>query len=438
MIRSYDSYRSSGFEWLGDIPSHWKTVRIGAAFQERNEKVSDSEFFALSVTKNGIVPQMESVAKTDAGDNRKRVNVGDFVINSRSDRKGSSGVSELEGSVSLISIVLKPNLHDPSYIHHLFRSYNFQEEFYRNGKGIVADLWSTRFTEMKNISVPLFDLGEQKAIAKYLDNETQRIDSLICEKQSFIALLKEKRQALISHFVTKGLDPNVPMKDSGVEWLGEIPEHWSISRLSYLATVNGRVGWKALKADEYVDEGYAFLSTPNIKGKHIDFDNTNRITEERYIESPEIILEIGDVLLAKDGSTLGITAYVDELPRAATVNSSIAVLKTFNSKLYSEYLYWFLLGEYMQNIIQRKKEGMGVPHLFQKDINKFTILIPDFEEQKRICEKLRDSVGRLDFLLDEVRKSIDLLREYRTSLISAAVTGKINVRGMVDTKVGAA
>lgn len=301
--------------------------------------------------------------------------------------------------------------------------------------GPVPSVNEGQLKRFQCVAPPVHD---RQLIAQFIDKETIRIDALIKEKQRFIDLLKEKRQALISHFVTKGLDANVPMKDSGVEWLGKIPEHWSVSRLSYLATVNGRVGWKALKADEYVDEGFAFLSTPDIKGKQIDFENTNRITEERYLESPEIMLEVGDVLLAKDGSTLGITAYVEELPRAATVNSSIAVLKTFNNQLYSEYLYWFLLGQYMQNIIQRKKEGMGVPHLFQRDINKFTILLPDFGEQKKICEKLRSSVGRLDFLLDEVRGTIDLLREHRTALISAAVTGKIDVRGIVDTKGGAA
>ena len=136
-------HKDSGVDWLGRIPSHWNLSRIGAQFYQRSEKVDDTEYPPLSVTKTGVVPQMAHVAKTDANDNRKKVCKGDFVINSRSDRKGSSGTSDYDGSVSLISIVLTPKNYSPRFAHHLFRSYPFQEEFYRHGRGIVADLWST-------------------------------------------------------------------------------------------------------------------------------------------------------------------------------------------------------------------------------------------------------------------------------------------------------
>lgn len=139
-MQGYPKYQETNLDWLGKVPVHWSLGKLGACFFERNEKVSDIEYPALSVTKNGIVPQMEHVAKTDAGDNRKKVCKDDFVINSRSDRKGSAGVSEYEGSVSLISTVLEPRFYLPKFAHHLFRSYNFQEEYYRFGKGIVADL----------------------------------------------------------------------------------------------------------------------------------------------------------------------------------------------------------------------------------------------------------------------------------------------------------
>ena len=144
----YPKYKDSGVEWLGQVPEHWDVKRIGYYFIERREKVSDKDFPALSVTKNGIVPQLDTAAKSDDGDNRKKVLKGDFVINSRSDRKGSSGASELDGSVSLICTVMCPQeqVHTP-FVHHLLRSQPFQEEFYRYGKGIVADLWSTNYSE---------------------------------------------------------------------------------------------------------------------------------------------------------------------------------------------------------------------------------------------------------------------------------------------------
>lgn len=176
----YPKYKDSGVEWLGEVPEHWEVRRLGHYFSERREKVSDTQYPALSVTKHGIVPQLETAAKTDAGDNRKLVLKGDFVINSRSDRKGSAGVSDADGSVSLISIVLQP--HEGAwmpFIHHLLRCQQFQEEFYRNGKGIVADLWSTNYSEMRNILLGLPHIAEQTAIAAFLDRETAKIDALV-------------------------------------------------------------------------------------------------------------------------------------------------------------------------------------------------------------------------------------------------------------------
>ena len=200
----YPKYKDSGVEWLGEVPEHWAVRRLGYYFDDRREKVSDRDYPALSVTKNGIVPQLETAAKTDDGDNRKRVCGGDFVINSRSDRKGSAGVAESDGSVSLICTVLSPRSDVlPAFIHHLLRSVPFQEEYYRYGKGIVADLWSTNYGEMRNILLAIPPPTEQSAIATFLYRETAKIDALIAEQQRLIELLQEKRQAVISHAVTK-------------------------------------------------------------------------------------------------------------------------------------------------------------------------------------------------------------------------------------------
>lgn len=204
---NYDvQMKDSGVEWLGEVPEHWNVKRLGAFFEERRHKVSDKDFSALSVTMKGIVPQLDSAAKTEAGDNRKLVLKNDFFINSRSDRKGSSGVSELNGSVSLISIVLKPKIIIPQFSHHLLRSYLFQEEFYRCGKGIVADLWSTNYSEMKNILIPEVPKSESELIIAFLDHETAKIDTLIELQQQQINLLNERRTALISAAVTGKID----------------------------------------------------------------------------------------------------------------------------------------------------------------------------------------------------------------------------------------
>lgn len=195
--------KDSGISWIGMIPEHWETKKIGSLFVERKEKVSDKDYPALSVSKIGITPQLETAVKTDNGDNRKKVCKNDFVVNSRSDRKGSCGVSPYTGSVSLINIVLAPRENiEVQYYHYLFRSNDYIEEYYRIGRGIVADLWTTRYSEMRNIFVPFPPLDEQKAIIAYIDEKCQKIDTLMTELQAEIDYMKEYKQRLIADCVT--------------------------------------------------------------------------------------------------------------------------------------------------------------------------------------------------------------------------------------------
>lgn len=428
-VQRYDRYVDSEVEWLGEVPEHWDLTRLGTRFEQRKTKVSDKDFPPLSVTKNGTIPQLASAAKSNDGDNRKLVKKGDFVINSRSDRKGSSGIAYQDGSVSLIYIVLEPLNINPIYCNYLLKSFNFIEEFYRMGHGIVADLWTTRYDEMKAIIVGIPPLSEQTAIAEFLDDKTTKIDEAITIKEQQISLLKERKQILIHKAVTQGLNPNVKLKNSGVEWIGEIPEHWNCVKFKFIIRTKARLGWRGLKAAEYVDKsGYGFLSTPNIKTRDIDFDGAYFITKRRYYESPEIMLELGDVLLVKDGSTLGISNIVRELPFKCTVNSSIAVLRVMeNVKLLPEYLDYFLKSETCQRIIEKKKDGMGVPHLFQSDINNFSVPIFSREEQKEISDYIEISSLRLDESINLKQQEIDKLKEYKSSLINSVVTGKVKV-----------
>lgn len=230
-MERYSEYKDSGVQWIGEVPSHWEVKRLANYFIERKIKVSDKEYAPLSVTKNGVYTQLDNVAKTNDGDNRKLVLSGDFVINSRSDRKGSSGVAKQDGSVSLINIVLRPrkNIY-PDFCNYLLKCYSFIEEYYRNGRGIVADLWTTRYDEMKTIKIPVPSLNEQKAIVTYLNKVTLNVDRAIAQQQKIIELLNERKQIIINKAVTKGLNPDVPMKDSRVEWIGEIPAHWDVMK----------------------------------------------------------------------------------------------------------------------------------------------------------------------------------------------------------------
>ena len=195
--------KSSGLRWNALVPEHWEMGRVRNFFEYRNEKVSESDFAPLSVTRNGVVPQMENVAKSLAeGDTRKRVCRNDFVVNSRSDRKGSCGTSPFDGSVSLIYIVLKPKDISPEFVDYYFRCNDWVEEFYRNGKGIVADLWTTNYAIMRNIEIALPPIEEQRAIAAYLDEKCSKIDAIVEKINTQIERLKELKRSLINEVVT--------------------------------------------------------------------------------------------------------------------------------------------------------------------------------------------------------------------------------------------
>lgn len=420
--------KDSGVRWLGMIPKSWDLDKIVSLYSERSTKVSDKDYPALSVTKQGIVPQLESAAKTDNGDNRKLIKKNDFVINSRSDRRGSCGISEYEGSCSLINIVLAPqNNMVNRYYNYLFKTELFADEFYKWGNGIVDDLWSTKWSNMKNIMVPFPPLEEQQAIAEHLDNKCTQIDTIIAKEKSIIEKLQEYKRAIITNAVIKGLDSTVEMADSGIEWIDSIPDHWKVKRLIFSAYIRARLGWKGLKADEYTSEGHPFLSAVNIQNDKLVWEDLNFINDDRYDESPEIKLELGDLLLVKDGAGIGKCAVVDQLPYGtATTNSSLGVITPY-PELNSMYLYYFFESAIFQNYISRIKNGMGVPHLTQGNLKNIMVVIPPYCEQEAIVTHLDEKCANLDSLIVKKQSLINKLSEYKQSLIYEVVTGKKEV-----------
>lgn len=420
--------KDSGVQWLGMIPKAWDLDKIVSLYSERSTKVSDRDYPALSVTKQGIVPQLESAAKTDNGDNRKLIKKDDFVINSRSDRRGSCGISEYEGSCSLINTVLAPkNNMVNQYYNYLFKTELFADEFYKWGNGIVDDLWSTKWSSMKNIMVPFPPLEEQRVIADYLDIKCIQIDTIITKEQSVIEKLQEYKRAIITNAVVKGLDLTVEMVDSCIEWIDSIPNHWKIKRLIFSAYIRARLGWKGLKADEYTSEGHPFLSAVNIQNDKLVWEDLNFINDNRYDESPEIKLELGDLLLVKDGAGIGKCAVVDQLPYGtATTNSSLGVITPY-PELNSMYLYYFFESAIFQNYISRIKNGMGVPHLTQGNLKNIMVVIPPYCEQEAIVAYLDKKCSNLDSIILKKQALIDKLAEYKKSLIYEVVTGKKEV-----------
>ena len=440
--QQYAEYKDSGVEWLGEIPKEWIPIRLKHLLLESlvygaNEAAEDDN------PKNPRyirITDMNSDGTLDPNTFRSLplhiaenylLKDGDILLARSGATVGKSFYYKSEFGISCFAGYLIRARPHRSKLDSKFAYWFFQSDSYWKyvaGSQIKATIQNVSAEKYGDLYLSLpTEIEEQSQIANFLDYETAKIDSLIEKQQQLIQLLKEKRQAVISHAVTKGLNPNVPMKDSGVEWLGGVPQEWMVSRLGYETWIRARLGWKGLKADEYVDDGYIFLATPNIKGKQIDFNNVNYINKQRYEESPEIKLNIGDVLLTKDGSTLGTVNIVRDLPKPATVNSSIAVITPYKN-LASEFLLYLLTSSFMVNTIQRIKGGMGVPHLFQADLNKFYLPIPDPAEQFEIVKFLDQETAKIDMLISKAESAIQLMQERRTALISAAVTGKIDVR----------
>lgn len=421
----------SGVEWIGEIPENWKLNKIGQLFNLRNEKVSDKYYSPLSVSKGGIVPQMENVAKSDASDDRKLVLKGDFAINSRSDRKMSCGVSPLDGSVSLINTILYPKNDDViynNYMNYLLKNYGFAEEFYRWGHGIVADLWTTKWQEMKSIMLPLPSVQKQKATYDFLNQKTAEIDSLIDIENQQIEKLKEYKQAVITEAVTKGLDKNVPLKDSGVEWIGKIPEGWNTIKIKFTSWLKGRIGWDGLKSGEFIEEGpYLITGTDFIDGG-INWDTCVHISEERFMEDELLHIYENDLLITKDG-TIGKLAIVKDCPKKVSLNSGVMIIRnTTKWKYLDKYLYYILSSEQFYLWYGLSQSGNStIKHLYQGQFYNFEFTYPDLNEQKKISDYLDEKCADIDKLIEIKKQKIDQLDEYKKSLIYEYVTGKKEV-----------
>lgn len=400
-MKTYESMKSSSVFWLGMIPEHWECMKIGSLFSQRKNKVSDKDYAPLSVTKMGILPQLESAAKTNDGDNRKLVCAGDFVINSRSDRKGSCGVSELDGSVSLINLVLTPrNEWNNRYAHYLLRSQPFSEEYYRYGRGIVADLWTTRFSEMKNIMLPVPPREEQDHIVRFLNWKVSEINRLINIKRKEIERIEELKKAVVSHAVTQGLDSTVTMKSSGVNWLGDIPAHWELSKV---------------KHQFYIENGSDPVIDGDIPVYGSGADSFKTCGE--YKCGPT-------VLLGRKGATLHIPHYITGCYwNVDTAFNTVAKPYCKVSMLF----FYFLATLFDYNFY---KTQTTLPSMTQFNYKNIIIPVPPLTEQENILKYLEQELSKYDGIISNKNKEIKCLNEFKIRLISDVVTGKIDVRGI--------
>lgn len=447
--KKYTSYKDSGLEWFGEIPSEWINTKLKYhSFIYNGNSISDNEKENYeNLNTNFSIPYI-STKDIDSNflsidyDNGMRISVNNDKF--RRAKKGSSLICIEGGSagkklgllekdvcfVNKLACIDSYNNLDNKFCNYILRSSVFNYLFSLSTTGLIPGV---SINQLKDFEIILPPLNEQQQIANFLDKATAKIDTLIKKQTKQIELLKEKRQAVISHAVTKGIKSNVKMKDSGVEWLGEIPEHWEVTKLKFYVNVKGRIGFRGYTKDDLVskEEGALVIGASEMNNNaKLEIKNPQYISWYKYYESPEIILTQGDLLFVQRGSTVGKVAHIDFDIEKATINPSLVVLKRI--KLNPSYLKYYLLSHLIKSIVKVETSNTAIPMISQEQIGNYTLSIPKKEsEQQQIVNYLEEKTSKIDTLIEKSNKSIELLKEKRTALISAAVTGKIDVREKV-------
>lgn len=412
--------KDSGIEWIGAIPQDWQLSKIGSLYTQRNEKVSDKDYQPLSVTMQGILPQLATAAKTDDGDNRKLVRVGDFAINSRSDRRGSCGISPLDGSVSLINIILTPRtVMHPGYYNWLFHTTLFADEFYKWGHGIVADLWTTRWQEMKSITVPVPEYAEQERIAAFLDAECTEIDAVLEKTRASIEEYKKLKQAVITQAVTKGIRGDRPMKDSGIEWIGDIPAEWEIKRIKNICSL--KTGSTPSTGNAEWFNGDLLWFTPGDFNEKFVLLSSNR-TLSRTAEKDGVatMIPANSVLVVCIGGSAGKVGYTNY---GCSCNQQITAL--CKSNIMPKLLMYDVNAG--MPFLRNTTMFTTLPILNNQAIGGLVLPIPREEEQLSIIEYLDEKCAGIDALIAKKQQYITEIENYKNSLIYEYVTGKKEV-----------
>lgn len=421
--------RDSGIEWVGAIPQDWQLSKIGSLYTQRNEKVSDKDYQPLSVTMQGILPQLATAAKTDDGDNRKLVRVGDFAINSRSDRRGSCGISPLDGSVSLINIILTPRtaMH-PGYYNWLFHTTLFADEFYKWGHGIVADLWTTRWQEMKSISVPVPEYAEQERIAAFLDAECAEIDAVLEKTRASIEEYKKLKQAVITQAVTKGIRGDRPMKNSGIEWIGDIPESWEVSSVRYIGQLQNGIS----KGGEFFGKGFPFVSYGDVYKNYELPHSVSGLIDTTEDERATYSVEYGDIFFTRTSETIEEVGFSCVCKRSipnATFAGFIIRLRPFcaDEKILTDYAKYYFRGEHIRAYLVKEMNLVTRASLGQTLLKGMSVIVPPKSVQKEIAEYLDDKCADIDALVAKKQQYLTEIENYKKSLIYEYVTGKKEV-----------
>ena len=416
-----------------DILNHsWDSMRIKHLFEERVEKNSDSKNDYLSIVKDvGVIPYSEKGnvgnKTSDNPENYKRVYPDDLVINPMNVTIGSVGISNYYGCLSNVYMVLKPKIEfHPQYYGYLFQIKSFQKSLRKISYGIMEIRESINKIEFFGLELPYPPLSEQQQIVSFLDTKTSLIDSLIEKTQRKIELLKEKRISLINEVVTKGLNPNVEMKDSGVEWIGEIPNHWIESQFKYYIKL--RHGHQFRDGD-FTDEGVKIIKITQLdKGGFLNLSNCSTIDKERLTDFEDILIFENDILMCLTGGTIGKIIKVGKVDEPLLQNYRVGHFSPIDShSMGNNYMFYLMSSEVIIGQIFYDVRETGQPNIGMEDMNRMRICIPPLSEQQQMVDYLDEHTQLIDKTISIEEKRIELLKEYRQSLISEVVTGKRKV-----------
>ncbi|MFS0752634.1 restriction endonuclease subunit S [Oceanobacillus sp. 1P07AA] len=424
IIKKYPSYKDSGVEWIGQIPEHWELIKLKRSLKIMNGKEIRNEI---------DINDSEVINVFGSGGVFKKTN--QFLYNGQSvlfGRKGTIGKPlYVDGKFWTVDTMYYTKFHkgmQPKWFYYMFNV--FPWDLYTTKTALPSIVG----TDIENEFWAVPDLREQQEIVKLLDNKTTEIDLLISDNEKLITLLEEKRQAIITEAVTKGLNLDVKMKDSGVEWIGEIPEHWEKNKVKYSTYVKGRIGWQGLRSDEFIDEGPYLVTGTDFENGLINWETCYHIREERFNEAPAIQLKEDDLLITKDG-TIGKIAIVRNKPEQAILNSGVFVTRCLNNQYLTEYMYWVLSSEVFNKYIKYMETGSTIKHLYQETFVNFIYPLPNITEQKEIVDYLNEETNDIDSIIFGTKKQIEKIKEYRQSLIYEAVTGKIDVQNYKGEEV---
>lgn len=433
-MRPYPAYKDSGVEWLGEVPEGWEVVPLWTLFR-RVKRTGFPDAELLSVYRDfGVVPK----ASRDGNFNNasedlstyQLVKAGDLAINKMKAWQGSVAISEFEGIVSPAYFIFTPtHTEDSRYLHYLMRSAEYTHAYLAHSKGIRPNQWDLEPQEHSRMGIILPPLPEQQAIARFLDKEVAKIDALVAEQRRLIALLAEKRQAVISHAVTKGLNPATPLKPSGIDWLGDIPEGWEVVPLRRLIDfIEAGTSVNATDISAGPEERGVLKTSCVYSGTFTPEENKTVIPEEFDRVSCPLIAGTLVVSRMNTPDLVGAAGYVREAPDNLFLPDRLWQVHLLDSM--PEFIHFWTMTEAYRGQVKVACAGTSssMQNLTQDDFRSFRLAVPPLDEQQAIVAHLKSDLPRFDALTAAATSAISLLQERRAALISAAVTGKIDLR----------